>query len=389
MIVLPLSTCSGTAVRDALLARGWEGESADLSGGGVARSAFLAEQVPEAAIEAMVPLAGRLGLDLVTGPDWLLLSGPRSRFGAFARPWLQPEPVRELAMAVGVRLPAEPPLLWHHARGEVSLAAPVMVGIINVTPDSFSASSRADSVPHAMAMAERLVEGGAALLEIGGESTRPGAVPVGEEEETARLSPVIAALIEHFPAVPVVVDTVRSGTARRMLEAGAAAINDVTAGRHDPAMLAVAGAGGAGLILSHSRGGLGTLASDAHIREGEDIVTSVTRELLACVDAAASAGCGPDRIVIDPGFGFGKSPAQNFALLRGLDALAATGLPVMAALSRKRFLGEATGRDTEDRDRATAAACAVAFTRGARLFRVHDPASVGDALAVAAAMEGR
>ncbi len=387
MIVLPLSAGSSTGVRDALLARGWEGELADLSGGGMERAVFVADQVPDATIEAMVPLAGRLGLDLVTGPDWLLLSGPRSRLGAFARPWLQPEAVQQLAVAVGMRLPAEAARIWRCRSREIPLDRPVIVGVINATPDSFSPASRAGSIEEAAAAAERLIVGGATMLEVGGESTRPGADVVGADQELSRVGPMIEALVQRFPDIPLIVDTVRSSTAAAALELGVVAVNDVTAGRHDPALTGTAARARAGLILSHSRGGPGSIASDSHIREGEDIVTAVAGELCLAADDAISAGCGADTLVIDPGFGFGKSPAQNFALLRGIDALVATGYPVMAALSRKRFLGNATGREVDDRDRATAAASALAYAGGARLFRVHDAAAVRDALAVAAAME--
>ena len=386
MNVVPLAGRGPAAVRDALLSHGWEGDVASLTAGGLEVAGFHVADVDADVLEAMVPLANRLGLELVTGDDWLLLVGPRSRLGAFARPWVQPEPVRELAMAIGLAMPGEPVMAWRHARGTVALDAPVVIGVVNVTPDSFSAPSRALSVDDALRLAATLVDGGATVIDVGGESTRPGAEPVPTEAERERVLPIVAAIALHHPDLPLSVDTVHAETARAALDAGAGIINDVTAGRHDPGVLEVAAGAGAGLVLSHSRGALGTLASYQHAEYGGDVTGAVVRELGAARDAARAAGIADDMIVLDPGFGFGKTPAQNWRLLHHLDAVAALGHPVLAGVSRKRFLADATGREVDDRDRATAAACALALDRGARLFRVHDPAAVRDALAVAHAM---
>jgi dihydropteroate synthase len=180
------------------------------------------------------------------------------------------------------------------------------------------------------------------------------------------------------------VDTVHADTAQAAVDAGAAIINDVTAGRHDPRILTVAASLKAGMVLSHSRGPLGALATiDATTDSVADMTGLVVRELDAARQGALDAGIGNECIVLDPGFGFGKNPTQNWRLLDALDAVVALGRPVLAGLSRKRFLGDATGQPVGDRDAATAAACALAWDRGARLFRVHEPVAVRDALAVA------
>jgi dihydropteroate synthase len=381
--VVPVSVRDPDAVRDALLSLGWEGDLASLTAGGLELAGFRASGLETGTIEAMVPLASRLGLELVTGEDWLLLIGPRARLGAFARPWVQPEPVQELAAAIGMAMPAEGIRRWRHAGGELLLDRAVMVGVVNVTPDSFSPPSRVMTADEGLRLVDQLLADGAAVIDVGGESTRPGATAVSAAAEQTRILPVIAAIASRHPALPISVDTVHAATARDALAAGATIINDVTAGRHDPAMPGVAAEGRAGLILSHSRGAVGTLASYEHAAFDGDVTGAVVAELLDRVASARAAGVRPDAIVLDPGFGFGKRPEQNWVLLRQLDALVALGYPVLVGVSRKRFLGEATGRPLEDRDRATAAASALARAGGAHLFRVHDPAAVADALAVA------
>jgi dihydropteroate synthase len=386
VIVTPLSDRGPAAIRDALLSHGWEGDLSLLTSSGLELSAFDVRGVDAEAIEAMVSVAARLGLELVTGPDWLILAGPRSRLGAFARPWVQPAPVQSLATAIGMAMPSGPAIRWRHTGGEIGLDRPVMVGVINVTPDSFSDAGRYLTVTDALAHAVALLEGGATVLDVGGESTRPGAQPVGEAEEQARILPVIRALHAEHRDVPVSVDTVHAATARAALDAGATIVNDVTAGRHDPAILAVAAERGAGVVLSHSRGALGALASYELSDYQGDVTGAVVRELAEATSRAVDAGIASEAIVVDPGFGFAKRPEQNFTLLDQLDALVGLGHAVLVGVSRKRFLATPAGRDVSDRDRATAAACAIALDRGARLFRVHDPAAVRDALAVSAAV---
>lgn len=385
MIVSPLSG-RPTAITDALLSHGWEGDVCRLTADGIGSAAFHITDVSQDTLEAMLLVASRLGLELVTGDDWLILAGARSRLGAFARPWVQPEPVRDLALALGMAMPTDPPTQWQHARGAIALDAPVLVGVLNVTPDSFSDGGDGMGLEAAIALAERLLEGGATIVDVGGESTRPGAEPIDAAEEFARVVPVIAELAKRFPGLVLSIDTVRGSTALAALDAGAAIVNDVTAGRHDPALLEVAAARSAGLVLSHSRGTLGRLASYDHADYGAAVTDTVVRELAVSRAEATRHGVKAGAIALDPGFGFGKTPAQNFRLLDQLDALVALGSPVLVGPSRKRFLGEPTGRDIDDRDRATAASCALALDRGARLFRVHDPAATRDAVLVAEAV---
>jgi dihydropteroate synthase len=385
VIVVPLSGRTNGAVRDALLSLGWEGDLASLTGSGLATSAYLVQNLSEEVIEAMVPLAPRLGLELVTGDGWLILAGGRARLGAFARPWVQPAAVQQLAEAIGLAMPAESQPGWRHSRGTIHLDAPAIVGIVNVTPDSFSPPSRAATPEAALRLVERLLEGGATLVDVGGESTRPGATPVSADEELARVVPAVAAIAARHPDLPIAVDTVRASTAIAALDAGACIVNDVTGGRHDPALLSAAARSGAGVVLTHSRGPLGELASYAAAEYAGDVTTAVAAELTAARLAAHAAGIADEAIVLDPGFGFAKRPVHNRRLLQHLDAIALLGRPVLVGVSRKRFLAETVGDQPERLDQATAAACLLAWERGARLFRVHEPSAVRDALAVAAA----
>ena len=385
MIVSPLSG-RASAIRDALQSHGWEGDLAQLTTSGVESSAFHVTALSHATIEAMVMVAARLSLELITGDDWIILAGARARLGAFARPWVQPEPVRELANAIGMAMPAEAPSHWVHARGSLPLSAPVVIGVLNITPDSFSGDGVMPGPDEALAAVERLLEGGATIIDVGGESTRPGALPVEPKDELTRVLPVLSAIARRHPSLLLSVDTVRAHTATAALDLGVAIVNDITAGRHDPVLLEVVAARGAGLVLSHSRGALGALASYELADYAGDVTDGVTRELAAALAVAVANGIPESAIVLDPGFGFSKTPTQNFRLLSHLDALVALGRAVVVGPSRKRFLGVATGRPVEDRDRATAAVCALALDRGASLFRLHDPAASRDAIAIAAAL---
>ncbi len=387
MNVAPLSDRGSAAVRDALLSHGWEGDVCLVTAHGMRSAGFHVTGIDAQVIEALVPVAGKLGLEIISGDDWVIITGARSRLGAFARPWMQPDALRDLATAIGMAMPGEQRASWRHARGSVSLDHPVIVGVINVTPDSFSDGGRAFTVADALMLAETLLDGGAQVIDVGGESTRPGATALGVAEEQERVLPVIAALATKYPDIPVSVDTVHAVTARAALDAGASIVNDVTAGRHEPELIDVVARAKAGVVLSHSRGPLGRLASYDDSEYAGDVVGVVGRELAAAAAAAVERGVDPASVVIDPGFGFGKTAEQSIVLLQQLDAITALGWPVLVGPSRKRFLGHATGRPIEDRDRATAAACAFAYERGARLFRVHDPAAVRDALAMAHALE--
>ncbi|HEV8358446.1 MAG TPA: dihydropteroate synthase [Gemmatimonadales bacterium] len=398
MKLVPLAGRPEEAVRDALLSHGWEGELCRTTAAGLESLAYRITDLGEAAREALVATSGRLGLDVVTGEDWALLAGPRARLAALARPWTAPEPLGELAAALGTALPADEPALWQTARGPIALDRPVLIGILNVTPDSFSDGGRYTGLDAALAQAERLLRDGAAILDVGGESTRPGATPVPVEEELARVVPVIEAIVKRFSLSAqsvqsvgplVCVDTTKSSVARAALDTGAAIVNDVSALRLDPGLGAVCAERGAGVVLMHSRGTVATMASLEHAVFPDGVLAGVHAELAEATARAAAAGVAAERIVLDPGLGFGKTPEQNLELLRGLGALRALGRPLMVGPSRKRFLGELTGRPVEERDQATAASCALAWVAGARLFRVHEPAPARDALAVARAVRPR
>lgn len=258
------------------------------------------------------------------------------------------------------------------------------MGIVNVTPDSFWAGSRAAGVDAALRRAEALVADGADLLDVGGESTRPGARMVPVDEEVGRVVPVIRALTRQWPDVPVSVDTVKAAVAARALDAGAAVINDVSAFRLDPGMPAVAAEAGAGVVLMHSRGDVTTMAGYEMAVYGDDVVTEVLAELSASAQRARAGGVADRALALDPGLGFSKRTADSVAVLRALPRLLDLGYPVLVGPSRKRFVGElAGGVAAEDRLPGTIAACVAALLAGARLFRVHDVAPVRQALDVA------
>ena len=388
MNVAPLAVHSPRAVRDALRSHGWDDAQAESTGLGITATAFHVTGLDQGAIEALVPFAGSLGLEILTGESWVILAGSRSRLSALARPWSVPGELTELATEIGLALPADPAVQWQTARGTVALDRPVLMGILNVTPDSFSDGGRFADIELALKHADRLLEEGATILDLGGESTRPGRTSeVSAEEEQRRVIPVIAALARKYPDLILSIDTVKATVARAALESGAAIVNDVSALRLDPELAGVVSATGAGVILMHSRGSMLEIASYTHA-DYVDVVGEVVRELREGILRAAQAGVVPDAMVIDPGFGFSKTVEQNLLLLDQLTAFQALGRPVLVGPSRKRFLGSVTGLPVEDRDRATATACALAYGRGARLFRVHNVAAVRESLALVQAVEG-
>lgn len=389
MIVVPVSGRSARSLSDALRSHGWEPGLAASTAAGAAGAAFHVQDVDADVLLALVRHAGSLGLDVVTGDDWALLSGSRARLSALARPWTVPAPLAPLAEAVGLAMAPEPPTRWRVKGRELDLAAPLVMGILNVTPDSFSDGGQAPTVGAAVARARDLVAQGAGLIDVGGESTRPGRTAlVPADEEARRVVPVVLALREAMPEVVLSVDTMKAAVARDALRAGAHLINDVTGLRHDGGMAGVVRDAGAGLVLMHSRGEPLALAAAEGLGFG-DVVGEVLSELGHALERAIDAGVPAECTVVDPGFGFGKSDAHNLQLADQLDALLALGRPVLVGPSRKRFLGTVTGRAVADRDVATAACCALCFERGARIFRVHDPAATRDALAVAHAIASR
>lgn len=265
-------------------------------------------------------------------------------------------------------------------RFRLALDRPLVMGIVNVTPDSFSDGGRFFERDQAIAQARRLLDEGADLLDLGAESTRPGAAPVSEAEELDRLLPVLEA-VRDAP-VPISIDTLKPGVMRAAIAAGASLVNDVNALRAPGAIEAVA-AGDAGVCLMHMQGEPRTMQHAPHY---DDVVAEVKAFLAERVAACEAAGIGRDRILIDPGFGFGKTVEHNLTLLRDLHAFADLGVTVLAGLSRKSTLGRITGRPAEQRLAASLSAAVLAAERGARIVRVHDVAETRDALAVLAAI---
>ena len=263
---------------------------------------------------------------------------------------------------------------WRLATRAMQLDRPLIMGIINVTPDSFSDGGKFFSPSAAAAHGRMLIAMGADLLDVGGESTRPqGARPVSLEEEMQRVIPVLDALRESDPAVPLSVDTVKSAVAREALAHGAEVINDVSGFRLDSAMADVCAAANAGVILMHSRGDVATMGTYAEAGYGDDVTGEVIAELGARVEWARAAGVARERIAIDPGVGFAKRTEHSLAVLRELPRFAELGLPVAIGVSRKRFIGEMSGAaGMDDRIDGTTAANVLALAGGARIFRVHD-----------------
>ena len=385
--VIPLAARSPRGIAAALARGGLEPGAAEAAAAGMTSASFRIEGLDDTSLEALVHFGGQLGLDVHTGSDWALISGARSRLSALARPWTVPEPLRDLAYQLGLALPAELPRAWRTSRGSIGLDVPVLMGILNVTPDSFSDGGLHAGVERAVRHAGRMLDDGATIVDIGGESTRPGRkAVVSAADELARVVPVIQAVARAFPGAFISIDTMKSEIARAALDAGAAIVNDVTGLRHDSRLGEVVAAAGAGLVLMHSRGAPLEIASLEHADYGGDVVRGVLAELRTSLARAAQAGVRDEYIAVDPGLGFSKTAAQNLFVTDQLEALLALGRPVLVGPSRKRFLGAATGREVAERDAATAAACALAWERGARIFRVHDVAASRDALAVAHAL---
>jgi dihydropteroate synthase len=263
----------------------------------------------------------------------------------------------------------------------LDLTRPRVMGILNVTPDSFADGGHHLDPSRALDHAREMIGDGAAIIDIGGESTRPGAQPVSEAEELERVIPLVAALAGEGALVSV--DTMKPGIMRAGIAAGAAMVNDVRALQARGALEAVA-ASSAAVCLMHMRGEPRTMQADPHY---EDVVREVGDFLLERALTCEAAGIARDRIVIDPGFGFGKTLSHNLELLRSLSALTETGYPVLAGLSRKATIGRITGRDVGDRMAGSVAAALAAVARGASIVRVHDVRETVDALNVWWAVE--
>src|SRR5574340_43404 len=264
----------------------------------------------------------------------------------------------------------------------LSLARPLVMGIVNVTPDSFSDGGQHALTAAAVEHALQLRDEGADILDIGGESSRPGALPVSVDEELRRVVPVFEAL--RCQDVPLSADTCKPEVIRAAIAAGASMINDITALQSPEALEAVAAANVA-VCLMHKQGDPQTMQSDPRY---QDVVAEVIGFLRARAAAAEAAGIAPERLVVDPGFGFGKTLEHNILLLRRLDRLAAVGLPVLAGLSRKSMLGMMTDLAVGERLAPSMAAAVLAVMKGARIVRVHDVKATVQALQIVHAVEG-
>jgi dihydropteroate synthase len=257
-----------------------------------------------------------------------------------------------------------------------------VMGVVNVTPDSFSDGGRWLDAGRAVEHGLELEADGAALLDVGGESTRPGAEPVSDREELRRVMPVIAGLVAAGTSAQISIDTSKAPVAHAALDAGATLVNDVTALRGDPALAGLVADHGAEVCLMHMLGEPRTMQDDPRY---DDVVSEVKAFLEERMAFAVGEGIAEERILLDPGIGFGKTVEHNLELIRRLGELAALGRPVVMGASRKSFLGRITGHAVDDRVAATVAVNVLAFERGARVFRVHDVAETHDALQVAAA----
>jgi dihydropteroate synthase len=274
---------------------------------------------------------------------------------------------------------------WRTARRSIDLSKPVLMGVLNITPDSFSDGGRYFDPNAAIGRLERLQCEGADIIDVGGESTRPGSLPVDEAEELRRVLPVIEAAPKYVDAA-ISIDTTKAAVARGALEAGAEIVNDISGLRFDRELGRLAAESGAGLVLMHIRGEPRTMQQDIHY---DDLIEDIRVELQRSVDRALDSGCRTDQLVVDPGIGFGKTAEQNLVLIDELERIGQLGYPVLVGPSRKSFIGKTLGLEVEDRLEATLAACIVALLRGARVFRVHDVAAARRALDMAEAITRR
>ena len=265
-----------------------------------------------------------------------------------------------------------------HGEKELVLDHPVIMGILNVTPDSFSDGGKFFNKDDALRHAEEMVQAGAEIIDVGGESTRPGAAPVSEEDETARVVPVIAAVREKFPDVWISVDTSTPGVMRKACAAGCDILNDIRALRREGALEAAAELG-APVCIMHMQGEPGHMQDNPVY---QDLIGEVSEFFYERIDACLNAGIKRENIILDPGFGFGKTLDQNYKLLGELEKFRTFDLPILAGMSRKSMIGGVTGAGTGDRLEGTVAAHLVSILKGADIIRVHDVKAHKDAVDV-------
>jgi dihydropteroate synthase len=299
---------------------------------------------------------------------------------------LAPQPFGLPALAAELSLvlahAAVPPQIWKTAQRELSLERPLIMGILNVTPDSFSDGNRYLDPQRAMERALAMAEEGADIIDIGGESTRPGAEPVSDADEIERVVPVIYALADKIRC-PISIDTWKSSVARAAMAAGAEIINDISGFTFDPLMSAVAAQSNAGVVLMHTRGTPREMQSNT---EYGDLIGEIVHVLRNSVALACDAGIDRQRIAIDPGIGFAKNAEQNLEILRRLREFGCLGLPVLAGPSRKSFIGRTLVRETDQCLFGTAATVALAVANGASILRVHDVREMRDVAEMAQAI---
>ncbi len=263
----------------------------------------------------------------------------------------------------------------------LDLSRPCVMGVLNVTPDSFSDGGQFHDIGQALAHAHRMIDEGAAIIDIGGESTRPGANPVEVDEELQRVLPLVRSLARKV-TVPISIDTTKPQVMQAVIDAGAGMINDVLALR-TPGALEVVAASNAAACLMHMQGEPRTMQVEPHY---QDVIGEVHEFLRERRDACEALGIGRDRLVIDPGFGFGKAVPHNLSLLSNLDRFLDLGVPVLAGLSRKSMIGTITGRPVDQRLHGSIALATIAILKGARIIRAHDVAPAVDAVKIATAV---
>lgn len=320
----------------------------------------------------------------VQGPVAALMMGTRRQYGYLIKGLkAQPYGLKGLSAEIEQCLQRMDRPRTLMARGKDLLEGRrfLVMGVVNVTPDSFSDGGRFLDPAAAVAQGVKLAAEGAHLLDLGAESSRPGSDPVSEEEETRRLMPVIEGLRQALPQMPLSVDTTKASVAAAALSAGADMINDISAGG-DPALISICAQRAVPLVLMHSRGEPKTMQEAPYY---EDCVSEVVAELRSRVEAAEAAGLGPGQLVVDPGFGFAKRAEDNLALIAHLEALACMGYPILVGASRKSTIGILTGAPVEERLPGTLALHAAALLKGASILRVHDVREHAQALACAAA----
>ncbi|MFH1068342.1 MAG: dihydropteroate synthase [Candidatus Glassbacteria bacterium] len=318
-----------------------------------------------------------------------ILVGSRAWIGSLAARLAESgeEGAGELSAALDCIINRQTQLEWKLAGGcslDLTSGARIM-GVLNLTTDSFYGGSRVPTIKEAVRRAEEMLDQGADIIDVGGESTRPGAMPVGEEEEAERVVPVVRELALSHPEMIISVDTYKASVARAAVAAGARIINDIGAGLLDERMFETVSTLGAGYVMMHMRGVPRSMQQDT---EYDDLLAEIYRFFAGRLEQARKMGIDPARIVIDPGIGFGKPAAGNFEIISRLSEFAPLGRPVMVGPSRKSFLSLAGLASPEDRLEGTLAACTVAVQAGAHVLRVHDVGSVKKNIAAAARFAG-